>query len=99
MLATTSDKGTVIRLWNPMTGASLHELRRGSNPATIQHLSFECEVAKYLSVCSDKDTVHVFRTETIGIKEGEAAKTGNLTSWFSYAASLVPVAGSEWSFA
>lgn len=35
LLATTSDKGTVVRLWNPLTGVNLHELRRGSNPATI----------------------------------------------------------------
>jgi len=35
MLASTSIKGTIIRLFNPETGEKLHELRRGSEPASI----------------------------------------------------------------
>jgi WD40 repeat protein len=35
LLATTSAKGTLIRLFNPVTGDKLHELRRGSEEATI----------------------------------------------------------------
>jgi len=35
MLATASTKGTLIRLFNPETGDKLHELRRGSDEATI----------------------------------------------------------------
>ena len=66
MLASTSIKGTIIRLFNPETGEKLHELRRGSEPASIQHLSFEFETSKYLTCCSNKDTIHIYTVDTIG---------------------------------
>jgi hypothetical protein len=58
-LATCSDKGTLVRVWNTADGTKLQELRRGSQPATIHSiaLSRHCE---WLAVSSDKDTVHVW---------------------------------------
>lgn len=65
MLASMSGKGTIIRIFNPLTGDKLHELRRGTEPAKIQDLSFESETGKYLTCTSNRDTIHVYKCESI----------------------------------
>lgn len=64
-LATTSGQGTLIRLFNAVTGEKTQELRRGSEPATIKHLHFDWERAAYLTCCSDKQTIHIFKTPSM----------------------------------
>ncbi|KAF5836362.1 WD40-repeat-containing domain protein [Dunaliella salina] len=58
-LASASEKGTLIRVWNTADGQLLQELRRGADPAVVHSLAFSrgCE---WLAVSSDKSTVHVF---------------------------------------
>ncbi|KAG8470216.1 hypothetical protein KFE25_008637 [Diacronema lutheri] len=58
-LATASERGTLIRVWDSHSGAPLHELRRGAEAAEIQSLAFDFE-ALWLAVSSDHGTVHVF---------------------------------------
>ncbi len=58
-LATSSDKGTIIRTWDTSTGLLLRELRRGSDRAEIYSLCFNYQTT-YLSCSSDKGTVHIF---------------------------------------
>lgn len=72
-MATTSDKGTLVRLFNTQTGEAIKELRRSTDPATIQHLQFEVHENKYLTCCSNKETIHIFKTDSVvggGNKEG-----------------------------
>ena len=58
-LATASDKGTLIRLWNPNDGSALRELRRGSDRADVYCLTFSPKNT-YLACTSDKGTAHIF---------------------------------------
>ncbi|CAF0876377.1 unnamed protein product [Brachionus calyciflorus] len=58
-LATSSTKGTLIRVFETENGSLLHELRRGANSANIFCISFNKQATK-LCVSSDHGTIHVF---------------------------------------
>ena len=76
-VATASEKGTVIRIFDTTTGAKLYELRRGLRRlATIYSMSWS-SCNKYLAVASNTETVHVFKLE-----EDQASKqiSGSLGS-------------------
>ncbi|CAH1757751.1 3854_t:CDS:2 [Entrophospora sp. SA101] len=60
LLATASDKGTVIRVFSIPNAQKLHQFRRGSYPARIHSISFNI-VSTLLCVSSDTDTVHIFK--------------------------------------
>lgn len=60
MIATASDKGTIIRVFSLPDIKKLYQFRRGSYPATIFSLSFNMQ-SNLLAVSSDTDTVHVFK--------------------------------------
>ncbi|KAF6811436.1 WD repeat domain-containing phosphoinositide-interacting protein 4 [Colletotrichum sojae] len=59
LLATASDKGTLIRVFATSNSAKVTELRRGVDPANIYSLGFSPEGTK-LACTSDKLTLHVF---------------------------------------
>ncbi|KAK9739816.1 WD domain, G-beta repeat [Popillia japonica] len=58
-IATASNKGTLIRVWDSVTKARLVELRRGSDPATVYCINFSRD-SDFLCCSSDKGTVHIF---------------------------------------
>lgn len=58
-IITASEKGTLLRLWNTMTGEILKEFRRGSDRAEIYCLVFNIYTT-YIACSSDKGTVHIF---------------------------------------
>ncbi|TPX32293.1 hypothetical protein SmJEL517_g04580 [Synchytrium microbalum] len=60
MVATSSDKGTVIRVFSIPTGQKLYQFRRGTYPARIYSLSFNLN-STLLSVSSNTDTVHIYK--------------------------------------
>ncbi|KAJ1990536.1 autophagy protein [Dimargaris cristalligena] len=62
MIATASDKGTVIRVFSLPDGKKLHQFRRGSYPARIFSISFNA-TSTLLCVSSDTETVHIFRLD------------------------------------
>ncbi|CAJ0631102.1 2243_t:CDS:2 [Entrophospora sp. SA101] len=87
LLATASDKGTVIRVFSIPNAQKLHQFRRGSYPARIHSISFNI-VSTLLCVSSDTDTVHIFKltgnngnpvanaNSSNGVANGAAVTTG-----------------------
>ncbi len=112
-LATASERGTLVRVWDTKSGQRLAELRRGAEPAEIQCLSFNIH-STYLLVSSDHGTVHIFRmTESDGLPAAQVvappgasdAPPDNPRSTFAFLGNLLPKAltptyiQSQWSFA
>ncbi len=60
MLATASDKGTVIRVWSIPGAEKLYQLRRGTREAHIYSITFNA-MSTLLAVSSAHDTVHIFK--------------------------------------
>lgn len=58
-LATVSERGTVVRVWDTATGDLVAEMRRGKDRADVCCLAFSRD-ADWLCLSSDRDTVHVF---------------------------------------
>eukprot|EP01137_Pigoraptor_chileana_P021947 Opistho-2@86306 len=62
LLATSSEKGTVIRVFSVPDGAKLYQFRRGTYPATVYSMAFN-QASTLLAVSSDTDTVHIFKLD------------------------------------
>ncbi|TFK16401.1 hypothetical protein FA15DRAFT_629378 [Coprinopsis marcescibilis] len=58
LLATSSDKGTVIRVWGVPGAEKLYQFRRGTREAKIYSINFNL-VSTLLAASSAHDTVHV----------------------------------------
>ena len=60
-IATTSEKGTIVRLWD-ISGKLIQESRRGFFSAKIEHVSFSPD-SLFFCVCSNHQTAHIFKCE------------------------------------
>lgn len=60
ILATSSEKGTVIRVWSIPGAEKLYQFRRGTREARIYSINFNV-VSTLLAVSSAHDTVHIFK--------------------------------------
>jgi len=69
-VATASDKGTLIRVFDTSTGKMLQELRRGTEKAEIYSIAFN-RTGQWLAVSSDRGTVHIFKLDA-GAPEPDA---------------------------
>lgn len=58
-IATASEKGTIVRVFDTNEGSQLFELRRGTDHALVHSLSFS-PACEWLAATSDKGTAHVF---------------------------------------
>lgn len=71
-LATASEKGTLIRVYDTSSGDQLQELRRGGTEAVIYCLAFNAP-STLLACSSDKGTIHVFKLAGEGEEDGDAS--------------------------
>eukprot|EP00697_Spironema_sp_BW2_P009734 gnl/Spiro4/24726_TR12285_c0_g1_i1.p1 gnl/Spiro4/24726_TR12285_c0_g1~~gnl/Spiro4/24726_TR12285_c0_g1_i1.p1 ORF type:complete len:269 (-),score=41.35 gnl/Spiro4/24726_TR12285_c0_g1_i1:27-833(-) len=58
-VATASEKGTLIRIFDTQSGRLLQELRRGIDHAEVYSIGFH-PTGQWLCVSSDKGTIHIF---------------------------------------
>eukprot|EP01096_Ripella_sp_DP13-Kostka_P017064 TRINITY_DN8626_c0_g1_i1.p1 TRINITY_DN8626_c0_g1~~TRINITY_DN8626_c0_g1_i1.p1 ORF type:complete len:339 (-),score=109.82 TRINITY_DN8626_c0_g1_i1:21-1037(-) len=77
LLATTSEKGTLIRVWDTTNGQLMCEFRRGSERAKIYSIAFHRN-SRWIVVSSDKSTIHIFDTT----QRVTAAPSGGSRSFF-----------------
>jgi len=61
-VATASSQGTIIRVFNTLSGERIAEFRRGSFSADIQSIAFS-PTSAHLAVTSSKNTLHIFSLE------------------------------------
>ncbi|XP_054155356.1 WD repeat domain phosphoinositide-interacting protein 2-like [Oppia nitens] len=95
-IATASEKGTVIRVFNVVDGQSLYEFRRGyARCVTIYSLSFSSD-SLFLCASSNTETVHIFKLEDLTeIKPTEEPK-GLLGYISTYGAKALQQTASYW---
>ncbi|OMJ87292.1 hypothetical protein SteCoe_10976 [Stentor coeruleus] len=90
LLATASDKGTLIRVFNTDTGEKVQEFRRGIDRAEIYCLVFNPN-SEWIACSSDKGTVHVYSL---------ASAVHNHKLGLSFMKKILPkYFDSEWSYA
>ncbi|KAI9315290.1 WD40-repeat-containing domain protein [Dichotomocladium elegans] len=78
LLATASEKGTVIRVFSVPDASKVYQFRRGSYPAKIYSMSFNL-VSSLLCVSSDTETVHIFKISSppSGYDSGDSGSNNN----------------------
>ncbi len=97
LLATSSEKGTLIRIYHTLTGEKVKELRRGSEQISIDWINFSH--GDEMILCrSKKGTIHLFN---IGFKNEFLPNKNNKKLSFAglFKSFLPKYFNSEWSFA
>ena len=91
-VATASDKGTVIRIFNVSDGTKVYELRRGlKRTATIHSLSFS-PCGHFLACSSNTETIHIFRLDDKPKETTDntvAQSQTSADSWMGYLGNVV----------
>ncbi|XP_019865446.2 WD repeat domain phosphoinositide-interacting protein 2 isoform X3 [Aethina tumida] len=95
-IATASEKGTVIRVFNVADGAKLYEFRRGvKRCVAISCLAFSM-CGQFLGCSSNTETVHVFKLEEprdrYDPENGESSPRRSVdeSSWMGYLSNYLP---------
>ena len=99
ILATTNIKGTIIKIYNTITGDFIKEVRRGKENAEIYSISFD-KKSNFICVTSDRKTVHIFNIEkeinndeNDNLPKNHKSIFGKVSGFFG-----IDYFNSEWSF-
>ncbi|KIM35831.1 hypothetical protein M413DRAFT_449564 [Hebeloma cylindrosporum] len=79
LLATSSEKGTVIRVWSVPGAEKLYQFRRGTREVRIWSMNFNL-VGSLLAVSSERGTVHVFKLGSGGQGSQKASSVSSSSS-------------------
>lgn len=74
-IATASDKGTLLRVFDTQSGQLLQELRRGADRAEIYSIAFSPQ-SQFIACSSDKCTVHIFTLDPEATHSGASSRGG-----------------------
>ncbi len=91
LVATASENGTLIKVFNVETEAKVYEFRRGSLTTKIYDMCFNND-SKLLACCSANGTVHIFELNN------DPEKSKNIKSFLSGMGDYVTYFNSQWSF-
>ncbi|KAF2263361.1 WD40 repeat-like protein [Lojkania enalia] len=75
LLATASEKGTIVRVFSIPDAQKLYQFRRGSIPARIYSMSFNL-TSTLLCVSSATETVHIFR---LGVPNASGSRSNSIS--------------------
>eukprot|EP01088_Endostelium_zonatum_P003116 TRINITY_DN141_c0_g1_i1.p1 TRINITY_DN141_c0_g1~~TRINITY_DN141_c0_g1_i1.p1 ORF type:complete len:352 (-),score=80.74 TRINITY_DN141_c0_g1_i1:113-1168(-) len=77
LLATASNKGTLIRLWSTVTGEKVQEFRRGAYPAAVYSIAFSQD-SSLICASSESGTIHLWNVnrDRGGMGGGEKGRNG-----------------------
>lgn len=88
LLATSSTKGTVIRVFSIPEAKKLYEFRRGSYPARIFSIAFSRD-SSLLAASSESGTVHVFQVDKAAASTSGSSMTASFMGFSSYLPEVV----------
>ena len=105
LLATASEKGTLIRIFNTENGKILQEIRRGKNRAEIKYICFESNY-RFIAATSNKGTIHIWSLANAlkvlnKVNDDNSKIIENKTSGLKWLPNFLggEFFNSEWSFA
>jgi len=105
LLATASEQGTLIRIFNTDNGNLLQEVRRGKDKADIKYICFEPNY-RFIAATSNKGTIHIWSLANTlkslnKIGDNENTIIENKTSGLKWLPHFLggEFFNSEWSFA
>ena len=98
LIASASERGTIIKIFKSKDRSLLQELRRGTEHAEIYSLAFDFK-SRFIACSSNKGTVHIFYIKNDEIDEknkNQKSIIGNVVSFLGFKNEYL---SSEWSFA
>ena len=98
LIASASERGTIIKIFKSKDGSLLQELRRGTEPAEIYSLAFDFK-SRFIACSSNKGTVHIFNINNDEIDEKNKNQKSILGNVVKYLGFKNEYLSSEWSFA